>query len=71
MQLRIGVLRSELERQRKALGRETDLRQKERAQLQKKGKRKHLHKQRVFSYFDGSPKTLSPHTLYCDISPPK
>ncbi|KAM4620537.1 UV radiation resistance-associated gene protein [Polymixia lowei] len=36
MQLRIGVLRSELERQRKALGRETDLRQKERAQLQKK-----------------------------------
>lgn len=38
MQLRIGVLRSELERQRKALGREVDLRQKERAQLQKKGK---------------------------------
>ena len=37
MQLRIGVLRSELERQRKALGRETDLRQKERAQLHKKG----------------------------------
>uniref|UniRef100_A0A667XRZ0 UV radiation resistance associated gene n=2 Tax=Myripristis murdjan TaxID=586833 RepID=A0A667XRZ0_9TELE len=36
MQLRIGVLRSELERQRKALGREVDLRQKERAQLQKK-----------------------------------
>ncbi|KAM3868829.1 UV radiation resistance-associated gene protein [Diretmus argenteus] len=36
MQLRIGVLRSELERQRKAMGREMDLRQKERAQLQKK-----------------------------------
>uniref|UniRef100_A0A3B3ZG98 Uncharacterized protein n=1 Tax=Periophthalmus magnuspinnatus TaxID=409849 RepID=A0A3B3ZG98_9GOBI len=38
MQLRIAVLRSELERQTKALSRETDLRQKERAQLQKKGK---------------------------------
>lgn len=38
MQLRIAVLRSELLRQRKALGREIDLRQKERAQLQKKGK---------------------------------
>lgn len=38
MQLRIAVLRSELQRQRKALGREIDLRQKERAQLQKKGK---------------------------------
>ncbi|XP_054481557.1 UV radiation resistance-associated gene protein [Anoplopoma fimbria] len=36
MQLRIAVLRSELQRQRKALGREMDLRQKERAQLQKK-----------------------------------
>uniref|UniRef100_A0AAQ4P539 UV radiation resistance associated gene n=1 Tax=Gasterosteus aculeatus aculeatus TaxID=481459 RepID=A0AAQ4P539_GASAC len=36
MQLRIGVLRSELQRQRKALGREMDLRQKDRAQLQKK-----------------------------------
>lgn len=36
MQLRIAVLRSELERQTKALGRETDLRQKERAQFQKK-----------------------------------
>uniref|UniRef100_A0A3Q0R3V0 UV radiation resistance associated gene n=1 Tax=Amphilophus citrinellus TaxID=61819 RepID=A0A3Q0R3V0_AMPCI len=36
MQLRIAVLHSELERQRKALGRERDLRQKERAQLQKK-----------------------------------
>ncbi|KAK6317147.1 hypothetical protein J4Q44_G00125470 [Coregonus suidteri] len=36
MQLRLGTLRSELERQRKALGRETDLRQKERALLQKK-----------------------------------
>lgn len=36
MQLRLAVLRSELERQTKALARETDLRQKERAQLQKK-----------------------------------
>ncbi|XP_070773533.1 UV radiation resistance-associated gene protein isoform X2 [Enoplosus armatus] len=36
MQLRLAVLRSELQRQRKALGREIDLRQKERAQLQKK-----------------------------------
>ncbi|KAK5859225.1 hypothetical protein PBY51_003307 [Eleginops maclovinus] len=36
MQLRIAVLRSELQRQRKALGREIDLRQKESAQLQKK-----------------------------------
>ncbi|KAM9348405.1 UV radiation resistance-associated gene protein [Symphorus nematophorus] len=36
MQLRIAVLRSELQRQRKALGREIDLRQKERSQLQKK-----------------------------------
>ncbi|XP_042074768.1 UV radiation resistance-associated gene protein isoform X2 [Haplochromis burtoni] len=36
MQLRIAVLHSELERQRKALGRERDLRQKERALLQKK-----------------------------------
>uniref|UniRef100_A0A4W5NJR1 UV radiation resistance associated gene n=1 Tax=Hucho hucho TaxID=62062 RepID=A0A4W5NJR1_9TELE len=36
MQLRLGTLRSELERQRKALARETDLRQKERALLQKK-----------------------------------
>ncbi|CAL9685937.1 unnamed protein product [Knipowitschia caucasica] len=36
MHLRIAVLRSELERQTKALGRETDLRQKERAQLQRK-----------------------------------
>ncbi|KAK6322388.1 hypothetical protein J4Q44_G00071800 [Coregonus suidteri] len=36
MQLRLGILRGELERQRKVLGRETDLRQKERAQLQKK-----------------------------------
>ncbi|XP_073335557.1 UV radiation resistance-associated gene protein [Pagrus major] len=36
MQLRIAVLRSELQRQRKALGREIDLRQKERTQLQKK-----------------------------------
>ncbi|XP_040908053.1 UV radiation resistance-associated gene protein [Toxotes jaculatrix] len=36
MQLRIAVLRSELQRQRKALGREIDQRQKERAQLEKK-----------------------------------
>ncbi|XP_034082713.1 UV radiation resistance-associated gene protein [Gymnodraco acuticeps] len=36
MQLRIAVLRSELQRQRKALGREMDLRQKESARLQKK-----------------------------------
>ncbi|RVE63454.1 hypothetical protein OJAV_G00136420, partial [Oryzias javanicus] len=36
MQLRIAVLRSELQRQRKALGREIDTRQKERLQLQKK-----------------------------------
>ncbi|XP_066514833.1 UV radiation resistance-associated gene protein-like [Hoplias malabaricus] len=36
MQLRIGVLRSELERQRKALVREMDTLQKERVQLQKK-----------------------------------
>ncbi|KAM9847227.1 UV radiation resistance-associated gene protein [Aulostomus maculatus] len=36
MQLRIAVLRSELQRQRKALGREVDLQQKERAQLLKK-----------------------------------
>ncbi|XP_069046081.1 UV radiation resistance-associated gene protein isoform X1 [Lepisosteus oculatus] len=36
IQLRIGVLRSELERQRRALGRETDFLQKERAALQKK-----------------------------------
>uniref|UniRef100_A0A8D0D3U0 UV radiation resistance associated gene n=1 Tax=Sander lucioperca TaxID=283035 RepID=A0A8D0D3U0_SANLU len=37
MQLRIAVLRSELQRQRKELGREIDLRHKENAQLQKKG----------------------------------
>ncbi|XP_075876016.1 UV radiation resistance-associated gene protein [Nelusetta ayraudi] len=36
MQLRIAVLRSELQRQRKALGREIDLQQKEKSQLQKK-----------------------------------
>ncbi|XP_068187437.1 UV radiation resistance-associated gene protein [Antennarius striatus] len=36
MQLRIAVLHSELHRQRKALGREMDLRQKERMQLHKK-----------------------------------
>ncbi|XP_010790239.1 UV radiation resistance-associated gene protein, partial [Notothenia coriiceps] len=36
MQLRIAVLRSELQRQRKALGREMELRQKESARLQKK-----------------------------------
>lgn len=43
MQLRIAVLRCELERQTKALGRETDLRQKERAQLQKKGNKSSYH----------------------------
>ncbi|XP_051903787.1 UV radiation resistance-associated gene protein [Hippocampus zosterae] len=37
MQLRLAVLHSELQRQRKALGREIDLRQKDMAQLQKKG----------------------------------
>lgn len=37
-QLRIAVLCSELQRQKKALGREIDVRQKERAHLQKKGK---------------------------------
>ncbi|XP_032432304.1 UV radiation resistance-associated gene protein [Xiphophorus hellerii] len=36
MQLRIAVLCSELQRQKKALGREIDVRQKERAHLQKK-----------------------------------
>ncbi|KAM6906906.1 UV radiation resistance-associated gene protein [Xenentodon cancila] len=36
MQLRIAVLRSELQRQRKALGREVDVQRKERGQLQKK-----------------------------------
>ncbi|XP_026227269.1 UV radiation resistance-associated gene protein [Anabas testudineus] len=36
MQLRIAVLRSELQRQKKALSRERDLQQKERIQLQKK-----------------------------------
>ena len=39
MQVRLGVLHCELERQSKALSRETDLRQKERALLQRKGKR--------------------------------
>jgi len=38
MELRLGVLRNELQRQRRALCRETDLRQKERAQLHKKGR---------------------------------
>lgn len=38
MQLRIAVLRCELQRQRKALGREIDLQQKEKSQLQKKGR---------------------------------
>lgn len=37
MQLHIGILRSELERQRKALTREMDLMQKESTQLVKKG----------------------------------
>uniref|UniRef100_A0A3Q3ADT0 UV radiation resistance associated gene n=1 Tax=Kryptolebias marmoratus TaxID=37003 RepID=A0A3Q3ADT0_KRYMA len=36
MQLRIAVLRSELQRQKKALGREIDIQKKKRAQLQKK-----------------------------------
>ncbi|KAI7793786.1 putative UV radiation resistance-associated protein, partial [Triplophysa rosa] len=36
MQLRIGILRCELERQKKALAKEMDVLQKERAQLQKK-----------------------------------
>lgn len=38
MQLRLAVLRCELQRQRKALGREIDLQQKEKSQLQKKGR---------------------------------
>lgn len=38
MLLRIAMMRSELQRQRKALSREMDLRQKERTQLQRKGK---------------------------------
>uniref|UniRef100_A0A671NCU2 UV radiation resistance-associated gene protein-like n=1 Tax=Sinocyclocheilus anshuiensis TaxID=1608454 RepID=A0A671NCU2_9TELE len=48
MQLRIGILRCELERQRKALARELDMMQKERAQLVKKDlshfgkKKKHI-----------------------------
>lgn len=37
MQLRIGILRCEFERQKKALAKEMDVLQKERAQLQKKG----------------------------------
>uniref|UniRef100_A0AAX7V2G5 C2 domain-containing protein n=1 Tax=Astatotilapia calliptera TaxID=8154 RepID=A0AAX7V2G5_ASTCA len=45
MQLRIAVLHSELERQRKALGRERDLRQKERALLQKKESLSKLQKE--------------------------
>uniref|UniRef100_A0A672LTS6 UV radiation resistance-associated gene protein-like n=1 Tax=Sinocyclocheilus grahami TaxID=75366 RepID=A0A672LTS6_SINGR len=48
MHLRIGILRCELERQRKALARELDMMQKERAQLVKKdlshfGKKKKKH----------------------------
>lgn len=46
MQLRIAVLRSELQRQRKALGREIDLQQKEKSQLQKKGRVS------IFFFFD-------------------
>lgn len=49
MQLRIAVLRSELQRQRKALGREIDLRQKERSQLRKKGKVKNCLFSRLLS----------------------
>uniref|UniRef100_A0A671VNX0 UV radiation resistance associated gene n=1 Tax=Sparus aurata TaxID=8175 RepID=A0A671VNX0_SPAAU len=45
MQLRIAVLRSELQRQRKALGREIDLRQKDRTQLQRKGKDNKVYRQ--------------------------
>lgn len=41
MQLRIGILRCELERQRKALAREMDMMQKERVQLVKKGNQIH------------------------------
>lgn len=37
MLLRIAMMRNELQRQRKALSREIDLRQKERTQLQRKG----------------------------------
>lgn len=37
MLLRIAMMRSELQRQRKALSREMELRQKERTQLQRKG----------------------------------
>lgn len=43
MLLRIAMMRSELQRQRKALGREMDLRQKERTQLQRKGKSSPAH----------------------------
>uniref|UniRef100_A0A8B9K662 UV radiation resistance associated gene n=1 Tax=Astyanax mexicanus TaxID=7994 RepID=A0A8B9K662_ASTMX len=45
MQLRIGVLRSELERQRKALMREMDTLQKKQVQLQKKETLSDLHKE--------------------------
>lgn len=38
MLLRIAMMQNELQRQRKALSREIDLRQKERTQLQRKGK---------------------------------
>lgn len=38
MLLRIAMMQHELQRQRKALSREIDLRQKERTQLQRKGK---------------------------------
>lgn len=38
MLLRIAMMRSELQRQRRALSREMDLRHKERSQLQRKGK---------------------------------
>lgn len=41
MLLRIAMMRNELQRQRKALSREIDLRQKERTQLQRKGKSIH------------------------------
>lgn len=48
MQLRIAVLRSELQRQRKALGREIDLRQKDRTQLQRKGKDNKVYRPKLY-----------------------
>lgn len=45
MLLRIAMMRHELQRQRKALSKEIDLRQKERMQLQKKGNIRHTQDQ--------------------------